>query len=146
MMQLLPRPFCGGKHLRAFQTAAAKVYRAALMKLTRYQDSNGKIHFAADGKRVDGDVFGTFTVPGETADVRKAPAPVAPASILCIGLNYRQHAQETGAKIPETPILFIKQPAAVQNPGDPILLPTHLRADEVDYECELAVVIGKRCK
>jgi len=40
----------------------------------------------------------------------------------------------------------MKSPGAVQNPGDPIVLPVHLRSDEVDYECELAVVIGKRCK
>jgi len=43
-------------------------------------------------------------------------------------------------------VLFMKSPGAVQNPGDPILLPRHLRSDQVDYECELAVVIGRRCK
>ena len=66
--------------------------------------------------------------------------------ILCIGLNYRRHAEETNAPIPEFPVLFMKGPNTLQNPGDPILLPTHLKSDEVDYECELAVVIGKRCK
>jgi len=65
---------------------------------------------------------------------------------LCIGLNYRRHAEETKGQIPEYPVLFFKGPNTVQNPGDPIVLPRHLRSDDVDYECELAVVIGKRCK
>ena len=69
-----------------------------------------------------------------------------PPVILCIGLNYRKHAAETGAKIPEYPVLFLKSPGTLQNPGDPIVLPTRLRSDEVDYECELAVVIGRKCK
>ena len=43
-------------------------------------------------------------------------------------------------------MLFMKMPSCAQHPGDPILLPTHLKSDSVDYECELAVVIGKRCK
>ena len=66
--------------------------------------------------------------------------------LLCIGLNYRKHADEGGAAYPEHPVVFMKMPSAVQNPGDPIILPTILRSREVDYECELAVVIGKPCK
>jgi 2-keto-4-pentenoate hydratase/2-oxohepta-3-ene-1,7-dioic acid hydratase in catechol pathway len=85
-------------------------------------------------------------VTSRAADLRKLLAPVAPTAILCIGLNYRKHAEETKAKIPEYPVLFMKTPAAVQNPNDPIVLPRALRSNEVDYECELAVVIGKRCK
>jgi 2-keto-4-pentenoate hydratase/2-oxohepta-3-ene-1,7-dioic acid hydratase in catechol pathway len=73
-------------------------------------------------------------------------APVAPVAILCIGLNYRAHAEETGAPIPKYPVLFMKNPAAVQRPGGPIELPTHLASERVDYEGELAVVIGKRAK
>jgi len=79
-------------------------------------------------------------------DEQKLLAPVVPTAIWCIGLNYRQHAAETHAKIPEYPILFAKGLNAVQNPGDPIEIPTRLRSDEVDYEGELAVVIGKTCK
>jgi 2-keto-4-pentenoate hydratase/2-oxohepta-3-ene-1,7-dioic acid hydratase in catechol pathway len=61
-------------------------------------------------------------------------------------LNYRKHAEETNAKLPEYPIVFFKGINTLQNPGDAIEIPTHLRSDEVDYECELAVVIGKPCK
>ncbi|MCG3149259.1 MAG: putative protein YisK [Verrucomicrobiae bacterium] len=118
------------------------------MKITRYLDSAGRIQLAADGHRITGDLFGKFTVTNEPADVRKLLAPLVPTAILCIGANYRRHIEESkpGAKMPEYPVLFMKQPAAVQNPGDPVLLPRHLRSDAVDYECELAVVIGRTGK
>jgi 2-keto-4-pentenoate hydratase/2-oxohepta-3-ene-1,7-dioic acid hydratase in catechol pathway len=121
------------------------------MKLIRYQDSTGHIGHAAqqaDGValKIAGDMFGHYTVTQAKADVHKLLAPVVPTVFFCLGLNYRRHAEETGAKIPEFPVLFMKGPNAVQNPGDPILLPTRLKSDEVDYECELAVVIGKLAK
>src|SRR3954471_15990163 len=121
------------------------------MKIIRYQDSNGQTHYGAqqaDGSalRIEGDLFGARQVTQDAADVRKLLAPVSPPTFFCIGLNYRRHAEESGAKIPENPILFMKGPNAVQNPGDPIQIPTSLASYEVDYECELAVVIGKACK
>jgi 2-keto-4-pentenoate hydratase/2-oxohepta-3-ene-1,7-dioic acid hydratase in catechol pathway len=120
------------------------------MKILRYQTDQGEIRYAAeqgDGAReIDGDIFGDFAVSARPAQIAKRLAPVVPPDILCIGLNYRRHAEESGAKPPECPVLFVKGTASVQNPGDPIELPRFLRSDEVDYECELAVVIGKRCK
>lgn len=121
------------------------------MKIIRYQDAKNTVGYAAqqaDGSalKITGDVFGQFQVTSEIALPAKLLAPVVPSMFACIGLNYRRHAEETKLKIPEFPVVFLKSPAAVQNPGDPILLPTHLKSDEVDYECELAVVIGKCCK
>lgn len=121
------------------------------MKIIRYADPQNQIRFAAqsaDGSArvIQGDVFGEYRVTDEAAQVGKLLAPVQPTAILCIGLNYRKHAEEGKAKIPQYPVLFVKSPGAVQNPGDPIELPTHLKSNQVDYECELAVVIGKRCK
>lgn len=120
------------------------------MKIIRYSDSAGAIHYAREAggshERLNGELFGELTPTGETADVRKLLAPLVPAAILCIGLNYRHHAEETKAKLPEFPILFIKTPNTLQNPGDPIHLPTALASHQVDYECELAVVIGRTCK
>jgi len=78
--------------------------------------------------------------------VEKLLAPIAPVAFFCIGLNYRRHAEEAGLPVPSWPVVFMKNPAAIQDPGAPILLPTHLKSTQVDYECELAVVIGKRCK
>jgi 2-keto-4-pentenoate hydratase/2-oxohepta-3-ene-1,7-dioic acid hydratase in catechol pathway len=121
------------------------------MRIIRYLDPNQQVRYAAqepDGtaREIDGDIFGEFSVTGRQATVAKLLAPVAPTNILCIGLNYRRHAAEGKAPIPQFPVLFMKATSALQNPGDPILLPRHLRSDEVDYECELAVVIGQRAK
>jgi len=121
------------------------------MRIIRYQDPSGEIHFAqetstANHLKISGDIFGDFVVTEEAAQVAKLLAPVVPTAVLCIGLNYRQHAAESGMKAPEIPVLFCKGVNTLQNPGDPILIPTKMASHEVDYECELAVVIGKACK
>ncbi len=121
------------------------------MKIIRYQDGRGDPGHAAlrpDGTalKLAGGVFDPPKVTTEKAEVARLLAPIEPAAIICIGLNYRRHAQETSAKIPQFPVVFFKGPNTVQHPGEPILLPRRLRSDEVDYECELAVVIGKRCR
>jgi 2-keto-4-pentenoate hydratase/2-oxohepta-3-ene-1,7-dioic acid hydratase in catechol pathway len=121
------------------------------MKIIRYRDSAGIAHYGSeqsDGSalRIEGDILGKHSISAERADVKELLAPVVPSQFFCIGLNYRRHAEETNAKIPEYPILFMKGVNAVQDPGKPIVLPGHLASHEVDYECELAVVIGKACK
>ena len=121
------------------------------MRIIRFRDSQGNTHYAsqqADGSatRLEGDLFAGLRDTQQTADVRQVLAPVHPADIFCIGLNYRKHAEEGKNPIPEQPVLFMKASSAVQNPGGPIVLPRKLRSDAVDYECELAVVIGKECR
>jgi 2-keto-4-pentenoate hydratase/2-oxohepta-3-ene-1,7-dioic acid hydratase in catechol pathway len=121
------------------------------MKIVRFLDSNKQVKcgsLQADGTalEISGDVFGKCSIGDKPLKIGKLLAPIEPAVFLCIGLNYRHHAEEGHAPIPEFPVLFMKGPAAVQNPGDPIVLPRHLRSNEVDYECELAVVIGRKCK
>ena len=121
------------------------------MKILRYLDSDSQVHYAAEkpdgtAERLSGDLYAGLSPTGQVAKIEKLLAPVVPTAILCIGLNYRRHAAETGKPEPELPILFVKGLNALQNPGDPILIPTFLPSNEVDYECELAVVIGKTCK
>src|ERR1700744_5645111 len=121
------------------------------MKIIRYQNKQGEMGYAAqqdDGSalKLAGEIYSAPKLTNEKADVAKLLAPIQPSSIICIGLNYRRHAQETGAKFPEYPVVFFKGINTLLNPGEPILLPTHLKSDEVDYECELAVVIGRACK
>lgn len=93
-----------------------------------------------------GDIYHAFEVTDHEAQMVKLLAPVDPRVLLCIGLNYRDHAQEQGSALPQWPMLFIKSPNSLNNPGDPIAIPTHLASAEVDYEGELAVVIGRDCK
>lgn len=121
------------------------------MKIQRYLDEQSVVQYAAlnpDGsaERLLGDLFGGFTRSGEVAQISKILAPLVPAAILCTGLNYRKHAEETGAPLPKHPVLFMKMPSAIQNPGDPVEIPRHLVSEKVDYEAELAIVIGKLAK
>jgi 2-keto-4-pentenoate hydratase/2-oxohepta-3-ene-1,7-dioic acid hydratase in catechol pathway len=121
------------------------------MKIIRYEDNKGNINYAMqqnDGSalKLNGYIYSTPQVTSERAVVAKLLAPVQPTAIICIGLNYRKHAQETGAKVPEFPVVFFKGVNTLQHPNEPIQLPTHMKSNEVDYECELAVVIGKACK
>lgn len=74
--------------------------------------------------------------------VRLLP-PSTPSKIVCLGHNYREHAKELGNPIPSEPLIFLKPPSAVIGPGEPIVLPT--QSERVDYEGELAVVIGRTC-
>jgi 2-keto-4-pentenoate hydratase/2-oxohepta-3-ene-1,7-dioic acid hydratase in catechol pathway len=121
------------------------------MKISRYQTRSGAIEYAAlqsDGTSLvlEGTPFQGFAETGRQAEPAKILAPLVPASILCIGVNYRRHAAETNAPLPQYPVVFMKGLNAVQNPGDPIFLPRWMVSTKVDYEAELAVVIGKACK
>jgi 2-keto-4-pentenoate hydratase/2-oxohepta-3-ene-1,7-dioic acid hydratase in catechol pathway len=113
---------------------------------------NGDVHYALVDQQqqlqlLRGTPFGAWEPTGERrslAEVRLL-APVRPPNILAIGLNYRAHAIESGAAIPERPVLFIKATTAACGPDDPIVLP-RIAPHEVDYECELAIVIGKAAR
>lgn len=72
-----------------------------------------------------------------------APVP-RPGKVLCIGLNYRDHAAESNMQIPEKPVVFSKFSSCVIAPGEPVVIPS--TSQQVDYEAELAVVIGRRAK
>ena len=120
------------------------------MKIIRFLDSSGEIRHGElvdeeSARLIEGDIFGTYSATDQTVTIDKLLAPVVPTTILCIGLNYTFHAEESGAKIPEYPILFIKASNALNNPGDPIILPK-VAPGEVDYECELAIVIRKAAR
>ena len=78
------------------------------------------------------------------ADVRLL-APVLPSKVVAIGRNYADHAAELGIEVPDDPIIFLKPSTAVVGPRDPIVYPTQL-SERVDFEGELAVVIGRLCR
>lgn len=122
------------------------------MRLIRHLTPSGPAYAAvqADGSllAVEGDpLTRTHRVTDATVAAGKLLAPVVPPNILAIGLNYRKHAEEGGKGVPERPMLFMKTTTSVQNPGDPIIIPaTEPATTEIDYEAELAVVIGRTCK
>jgi 2-keto-4-pentenoate hydratase/2-oxohepta-3-ene-1,7-dioic acid hydratase in catechol pathway len=110
---------------------------------------DGEIFFAVDRdgelRRAVGDLFTALSaglpVRGGLHGVRIL-APVQPSKIVCVGLNYKDHAAEQGKPLPAEPLLFIKPSTAVIGPGDPIRLPPGV--GRVDHEAELGVVIGRR--
>lgn len=124
------------------------------MKIFRFESTDGEILFGtgtsgevgATLKVLSGSLLEGLSATDRSVQIARLLAPLTPTAILCIGLNYRQHAAETNAPIPSFPVLFVKNPAAVQDPGAPIVLPRWLRSDKVDYECELAVIIGKKAR
>ncbi|WP_150275996.1 fumarylacetoacetate hydrolase family protein [Paenibacillus tepidiphilus] len=78
------------------------------------------------------------------AELELAPCVPNPGKIICIGLNYRRHALETGMPLPEYPILFSKFANSLAGHGETVPLPRH--SQKVDYEAELAIVIGRRVR
>ena len=121
----------------------------------------------SDGRRVDASAFGSdwdegflgsdgptrlaawaeahaSAAPRVGEDLRLGPPIARPSKIVCIGLNYADHARETGAKIPEEPIIFFKATTALCGPNDDLVLPRG--SVKTDWEVELAVVIGRRAR
>lgn len=120
------------------------------MEIVRVENVGGEICYGCEvGNqvyRLEGDLYGTFSQSDVLLHPVRRLAPVVPTAIYGIGLNYREHAAEMGASLPEYPVVFMKGLGSLQDPGSPIILPRHLHSDQVDYECELAVVIGRDCK
>ena len=84
------------------------------------------------------------TLPEISNNIRIGPCVNRPSNILCIGLNYSLHAEQTGSKLPDNPIVFNKSPDCLQGPNDPIM--KNKSQEKLDYEVELAMVIGKEAK
>ena len=120
------------------------------MKIFRHLDQAGKMGFGRFDE--EGKTYLIVQKPDgsfEATDQAITPFQLLAIDFRCIcavGHNYREHAQETGAEVLKHPVIFMKAPTAVQNPGDPIVIPRFLRSDKVDYEGELGVVIGRPCK
>lgn len=94
---------------------------------------------------IEGDIFNELEVTEKWEKINTILPPITPVNILCLGLNYKEHAAETKVKEPESPVLFLKGTNSVVGPGLPIVLP-RIAPDEVDYEAELAVIIGKKAR
>jgi 2-keto-4-pentenoate hydratase/2-oxohepta-3-ene-1,7-dioic acid hydratase in catechol pathway len=122
------------------------------MKIARFMDTKGTIHLgtpvdAGRARRLGGHLYEDLTETADEFKVARWLAPIVPVNVYGIGLNYRAHAEETGAAIPEYPVVFMKPTTAITDPGKPIILPNACEhGPEVDYEAELAVVIGRAAR
>jgi 2-keto-4-pentenoate hydratase/2-oxohepta-3-ene-1,7-dioic acid hydratase in catechol pathway len=84
------------------------------------------------------------TLPIVPSETRLGPCVAGTGKFICIGLNYSDHAAETGATVPPEPIIFMKATSAICGPNDPIIIPRG--SEKTDWEVELAVIIGTRAK
>jgi 2-keto-4-pentenoate hydratase/2-oxohepta-3-ene-1,7-dioic acid hydratase in catechol pathway len=118
------------------------------MRIVRYQYKNEPACYGwqMDEKvgPIDGDIFGEYRRQEATLPLAyvRLLAPVQPSKIVCIGRNYVEHAKEHEVEVPKVPLLFLKPPSAINNPGDAIILPP--QSQQVEHEAELVAVIGKR--
>lgn len=121
------------------------------MRIARYEYDGRSRYGLADlesGKvrEIAGEPFDRVETTGAARRLEEVRllAPVVPGKIVAVGLNYKDHARELGMKIPEEPLLFLKAPSALNGPEGEIVYPPQSR--RVDYEAELAVVIGRVAK
>jgi 2,4-didehydro-3-deoxy-L-rhamnonate hydrolase len=103
----------------------------------------GEIFFEKDGlSRLSSWLKDKKDLPRVDKSVRIGTPFTRPSKIICIGLNYSDHAKETGAKLPTEPIIFFKATSALSGPNDDVVIPRN--SVKTDWEVELAVIIGKR--
>lgn len=118
------------------------------MRIVRFQNKNEVPRFGwlLEGKigLIEGDLFGEYRRQEAALPVEEVRllAPIWPSKIICVGRNYVEHAKEHNAEVPKIPLIFMKPPSAIINPGDTILLPP--QSAQVEHEAELVAVIGKR--
>jgi 2-keto-4-pentenoate hydratase/2-oxohepta-3-ene-1,7-dioic acid hydratase in catechol pathway len=107
------------------------------------QDYN-EAFFAADGLTKLAKIVASTDLPEIKSPERIGSCVARPSKIICVGLNYADHARETGADIPTEPILFFKSTTALSGPFDPVVIPKG--STKTDWEVELAIVIGKKAQ
>ena len=122
------------------------------MRVIRFIDENGGIYLGLDqgqgqARVLEGGPWGNWTPTNRQMTIETLLSPIEPINIFCIGLNYRDHAREMSIQPPGRPVVFMKPTSTVTGPGAAIQLPACCtRGPEVDYEGELAVVIGRPAK
>lgn len=116
------------------------------MRIVRF-DAGGSVSFGVDDGsaivRLAGDVFDQLVQTDEIFDPAAVEilAPVTPSKVVAVGLNYRDHARELGMEVPQEPVLFMKPSSSVIGPGRDIVYPD--ASQQVDFEAELAIIVGK---
>ncbi|MBM3470306.1 MAG: fumarylacetoacetate hydrolase family protein [Armatimonadetes bacterium] len=94
--------------------------------------------------KVEGSVVTTQSGHRIAVGDARFSTPTAPSKIICVGFNYRDHAQELGRELPSEPLFFLKPPSALLAHGETIVYPPETK--QLEFECELAAVIGARCR
>ncbi len=117
------------------------------MRIARFVDSDGKTHWGRlisdqTANPIEGDLFSLLRFGSEKVTIGQFLPPVSPPNIFAIGRNYRAHAEETGSRVPEEPLIFMRATTSLLAPGGTIRIPAPA-PNEIDFEAELAIVIGR---
>ena len=121
------------------------------MKIIRFKAADNRIAYGKveEGviSRIEGNIFFDFSITEDKHEKSEVDllAPINPPNIIAVGLNYYDHARETGHEIPEEPVLFLKATTSITGPETDIKLPK-IAPERVDYEAELGIIIGKGTK
>jgi 2-keto-4-pentenoate hydratase/2-oxohepta-3-ene-1,7-dioic acid hydratase in catechol pathway len=122
------------------------------VKIVRFLTEDGRLLYGVvhgqgdnEAKTIEGDIFSRFEITNKVEKIGRILAPVDPPNIIALGLNYGKHAEETGIRKPEVPVIFLKGTNSITAHGSDIILPK-AGPDQVDFEAELAVVIGRDAK
>jgi 2,4-didehydro-3-deoxy-L-rhamnonate hydrolase len=114
-----------------------------VLDISGFGEDIGESFFESDGiARLQSWLKQNSNLPEVESNVRLGCPFTRPSKIICIGLNYSDHAKETGAKLPEEPIIFFKATSALSGPNDDVVIPRN--SSKTDWEVELAVIIGKK--
>jgi 2-keto-4-pentenoate hydratase/2-oxohepta-3-ene-1,7-dioic acid hydratase in catechol pathway len=118
-----------------------------MKRFYRIEHKGAPRHAVEEGgmwRLLDGDLFGRHAVGEEIAAGQRVLAPVQPSKMVCIGLNYKDHAAEQNKPLPASPLMFIKPSTSAVGPGESIVVPGDI--GRVDHEAEVGVVIGRRAR
>jgi len=119
------------------------------MKIIRFWDGNKVSYGSLENdmvRSIEGDLYGDYSLSNKSLGLNEVQllAPCEPTKVICIGLNYYDHAREMNLPIPKEPIVFLKPPSSITGPGTNIIYPH--QCTRLDYEAELAIVIGSVTK
>jgi len=134
--------------MKLVRIGALNQEKPAVLKNGQYVDVSGYFQdfnedfFESDGLKRLEEVLATKELPIIQSPSRLGSCVARPSKIICVGLNYADHAKETGADIPKEPILFFKSTSALSGPNDDVIIPKN--SLKTDWEVEFAIVIGKK--
>jgi 2,4-diketo-3-deoxy-L-fuconate hydrolase len=126
------------------QEKPAVLINGRYLDVSEHINDYNESFFAADGLEKLAHILATKDLPEIKNPSRLGSCVARPSKIICVGLNYADHARETGAEIPQEPILFFKSTTALCGPNDNVIIPKG--SEKTDWEVELAIVIGKKAQ
>jgi len=119
------------------------------MRIVRFWDGNKVSYGSLEDDivwSIEGNLYGNYSLSNKSLNLNEVQllAPCEPTKVICIGLNYHDHAKEMNLPIPKEPIIFLKPPSSITGPGTNIVYPS--QCTRLDYEAELAIVMGSVTK